>query len=100
MTVQARREIATRKLHALVPEIGKLARTMALEETDFDTDRAVELLRRFQDKHGTELATLHERRVQFLKGRERRKNGSDVGKFHSPRPAFWTDGYDLTMRSP
>ena len=72
---QARREIATRKLHALVPEIGKLARAMALEETNFNADEALELLRKFQARHPDQLAQLLQRRADFLQRREAERGG-------------------------
>lgn len=80
---QARREIAHRKLHSRVPEIGRLARTMVLEDTDFDVDRAVSLLRVFQARHGDSLEALHRRRVAFLRRRDgpgrNRKNPTEDG---------------------
>ena len=52
---------------------------MALEETDFDAEAAVALLREFQQRHGEELGRLHARRVRFLEGRERSRGAAGGG---------------------
>ena len=70
--------IAHEKLTALVPTIGKLTRQIALEETHFNVDKALELMRAFQVAHADTLDKLQQRRLRAIA--ERRNRSATVSK--------------------
>lgn len=58
---------ASEMLAAAAPEMSKLTRKAALEETDWNVDQAFELLRQFQVVHGEQIVTWAQEREEHVK---------------------------------
>lgn len=52
-------ELAMEKLAALMPQLGAPVRVVALQESQFDVEAAVTILRRFSTEHEESLKSLH-----------------------------------------
>lgn len=65
---QEKEQNALQKLAVLLPQLGFFARLMALQETSWDVDRALTLLRRFVAENDLQLKAIHKVGVRDLPG--------------------------------
>ncbi|CAG9465888.1 unnamed protein product [Pedinophyceae sp. YPF-701] len=77
---EVKRKVAAEKLTALTPTMSRLTRQIALEETGYNVDKALEFVRAFQQAHPDQLDELNKRRLRFLAERRSRKRAEAAEK--------------------
>eukprot|EP00198_Chlamydomonas_reinhardtii_P013935 XP_001703272.1 hypothetical protein CHLREDRAFT_143859 [Chlamydomonas reinhardtii] len=76
---QEKEQNALQKLAVLLPQLGFFARLMALQETSWDVDRALTLLRRFVAENDLQLKAIHKKRKKVQREIEKEQEPSSSG---------------------
>jgi len=87
---QEKENAAMGKLHGLMPQLGFLVRALALQETDWNVEKAALLLRRFQLANTNTLNQLHKKRKHLVNASNKKSGtakapGVKAGTSEPPR---------------
>eukprot|EP00879_Flechtneria_rotunda_P025828 GHRR01027480.1.p1 GENE.GHRR01027480.1~~GHRR01027480.1.p1 ORF type:complete len:361 (+),score=132.96 GHRR01027480.1:358-1440(+) len=89
---QQKEAVAMDKLNLLMPQIGDMARAVALAKSDWDIDNAVNMLRSFQVAHLDKLNTLNKKRKKLREEMEACHNPEEDKPSGSGREADNSSG--------
>ncbi|KAG2450160.1 hypothetical protein HYH02_000262 [Chlamydomonas schloesseri] len=73
---QEKEQNSLQKLAVLLPQLGFFSRLMALQETDWDVDRALGLLRKFVAENDLKLKAIHKKRKKVQREIEKEEEPS------------------------